>query len=150
MTSWPFSAGSELPDTGASTKVTPRWAASVASRWVQSTPMVLIWIHTAPGDSTGSAPAGPVIACATAAPSASMVISTSAPSAAAAGWGAWHAPWATSASALAGVRFHTRTAYPARSRLRAMGAPIVPVPRTASVVIARAPGSARRPASPRP
>ena len=132
MTSCPSSAGRELPETGASTKVTRCRVARSASRSDHSTPTVLIWTQTASGPSVDRAPSGPVITCSTAAPSVSMVISTSTSAAAAAGEVATSAPSAASSSVLAGVRFQTRTRIPARSRLRAIGAPMVPVPSTAT------------------
>ena len=78
MTSPPSAALEPLPDTGASTNTTPCRAARSARRSHDSTPTVLIWIHIVPGESMDSAPVGPAVTCSTAAPSVSMVISTSA------------------------------------------------------------------------
>jgi hypothetical protein len=127
----PRSAGPELPETGASTNST-RPSASSSRLRVACRPTVLIWIHTASGPSAVSAPSTPLIAAATASPSVSMVIRNSASAAAPAGVAATLAPCPASASAFRRVRFHTVTSNPARSRLRAMGAPMAPVPRTAT------------------
>ena len=105
--------------------------ARAPKRSVHSSPTVAIWIHTDPGCSDARAPSGPVIASSTASPSASIVSIRSAPSAASAGDDACLAPSAARGAALSAVRFHTDTTKPAASRLRAIGAPILPVPRTA-------------------
>src|SRR3954452_2540979 len=72
--------------------------------------------------------------------SVSIVITNSASRTASAGVSARSAPSAASTLALSGVRFHTRTGKPAFSRLRAIGAPMMPVPRTAtrSAILVRA------------
>src|SRR4051794_33278081 len=62
----------------------------------------------------------------------SIVITNAASRTASAGVSARFAPSAASTRALSGVRFHTRTWKPAFSRLRAIGAPMMPVPRTAT------------------
>src|SRR2546423_12274156 len=62
-----------------------------------------------------------------------MVIVTSASSAAAAGVGTGCAPYvAANASARDGVRFHTITSNPARTRFAAIGSPMIPRPRNAT------------------
>jgi hypothetical protein len=71
----------------------------------------------------------------TAPASESIVITTSAPSAAAAGSSRTSTPSSRSASALPGLRFQARTALPASARLRAIGAPMTPVPSTAMVAM---------------
>jgi hypothetical protein len=68
----------------------------------------------------------------TASASASIVMTTSAPAAAAAGESKASAPTSVSARALPPSRFQTRTGMPARRSDRAMPAPIVPVPSTAT------------------
>jgi hypothetical protein len=73
----------------------------------------------------------------TAAPSPSIVSTTSAPAAAAAGESATSTPSCASGSAFSRVRFHARTVMPALAMLRANGAPMMPVPRTATVVTTR-------------
>src|ERR1039457_4555983 len=95
---------------------------------------VAIWIHTEPARIASRAPSGPLIVSSTAAPSASIVSTTSAFFAASAGEGARRAPSSTRGAALAAVRFQTDTGKPAASRLRAIGAPMLPVPSTATVV----------------
>jgi hypothetical protein len=60
-----------------------------------------------------------------------MVMTTSAPSVASTGSSATSMPSARNASAFSRVRFQALTSWPARARLRAMGAPMAPVPRTA-------------------
>lgn len=92
-------------------------------------PTVLVWSHRAPD---GSASAACRIACRTASPSRSIVRTTSAPSTASAGVPVTRAPSAASGSALARVRFQTRTSRPALARLRAIAAPMIPVPSTAT------------------
>src|SRR5215210_582677 len=126
-TSLPCSAGALVPDTGASTIGTPTSAARATSRSVASRPTVLICAQTAPsGNSRSPATAS------TAAPSASIVTTTSAPATASSGVSATATPSAVSGSARSRLRFHALTSRPAAARLRAMGAPMMPVPRTAT------------------
>ncbi len=66
-------------------------------------------------------------------PSYSTVRTTSASRTASAGEPATNAPSAARGSALARVRFQARTACPAFARLRAIAAPMIPVPRTLTV-----------------
>ena len=89
---------------------------------VASMPTVLIWIQS------GSESIEPIVSS-TALPSVSIVSTTSASRAASAGESATVAP--LTRSALSRVRFQTTTSWPARARFSAIGAPIVPVPRTA-------------------
>ena len=65
--------------------------------------------------------------------SKSMVITTSAPRTASAAESATVAPASASGSALSRVRFQTRSGIPAAAMLRAIPAPIVPVPSSATV-----------------
>jgi hypothetical protein len=90
---------------------------------------MLVWSQTAP---SGTDSAACAITARTAAVSVSMVITNAASRTASAGVSARSAPSAASTRALSGVRFHTRTWKPAFSRLRAIGAPMIPVPRTAT------------------
>jgi hypothetical protein len=126
--SLPCSAGCLVPSTGASTSATPCSAASAAQRSVPSNPTVDICSHVIP----------PVSACPahsrTASASVSIVSSRSAPAPASVGEPATNAPVSASGRAFSGVRFHTRTANPTAQRLRAIGAPMMPVPSTATVV----------------
>src|SRR5215210_6415087 len=125
--SLPCSAGAFVPSTGASTIGTPTSAARATSRSVASRPTVLICAQTAPsGNSRSPATAS------TAAPSASIVTTTSAPATASSGVSATATPSAVSGSARSRLRFHALTSRPAAARLRAMGAPMMPVPRTAT------------------
>ena len=134
MVSSPRCAGPADPRTGASTNWTSWSVASAASRSAAGAPTVPIWIQTAPAGSAARAPSGPPSTASVTGPSASIVTSTSTSAAAASGVSAACTPSAASASALAGVRFHATTGSPARARLRAMGAPIVPVPSSAMVI----------------
>src|SRR5439155_10262600 len=59
---------------------------------------------------------------------------TSPPSTAPPGSSAPVAPASASGSALVRVRFQTRTSWPAANQLRAIAPPMIPVPRTASVM----------------
>src|SRR3954452_6332206 len=94
-----------------------------------STPTVLCCSQTA---SSARRPAHPAIVSATLSASYSMVTTRSAPSTASPGVAA---TVATSArrSALSAVRFQTRSGRPAAAMLRAMPAPMVPVPSRATV-----------------
>jgi hypothetical protein len=128
----PFSAGSFVPDTGASTRVTPVSSASSAARSVAATPIVLICTQIAFSLMPFRAPSGPVIADSTASQSASMVRTTSELAADAAGVLATVAPSLASDSAFSRVRFQTLTLRPASSRSCAMALPMIPVPSTAT------------------
>ena len=130
MVSCPAWAGPWLPETGASTKVTPCRAAVAASRAVQSMPMVAICTQISPGPPARN-PSGPVAACSVADPSASMVMTIPAPLTASAGLPATTAPSLARGAARLAVRFQARTAKPPRARLAAIGAPMRPVPRKA-------------------
>src|SRR5690242_2804890 len=127
-TSAPSSAGFLVPSTGASTKVTPRPPASCIRCSVAAIPTVLDWIQSASSRIDSSAPPS-VITLSTAEPSASIVTTMSAPLTASAGESATGAP---RPSAFSRVRFHTRVSNPAAAMFFAMGAPMMPVPRTAT------------------
>jgi hypothetical protein len=115
-----------VPITGQLTNVIRRLAANSATRST-SAPTMLVWSQTAPSG-TGSA-ACPITAR-TAEPSMSIVI-TNAASHRVGGRLGQVRPSAASTRALSAVRFHTRTWKPAFSKLRAIGAPMIPVPRNA-------------------
>ena len=139
ISSWPSSAGWRVPDTGASTTYTSgrSWPARAASSSVAVTPTVLICAHTDCGRSAPSIPA-PKASWFTASASATMVITTST-SRTASGASSWAvAPSAASAAAFSGVRSHTSTVNPLRSRLRVIPRPIVPEPSTATLGSGRA------------
>src|SRR3954452_5941439 len=93
--------------------------------------------HSVPSDAAGAASR---MTSSTAAPSVSIVTTTSAPVIAAAGSSATDTPCSTSGRALSVVRFHAVTSWPASARWRAIGAPMMPVPRK---VILMAPGLPR-------
>jgi len=132
--SFPSSAGWRVPSTGASTYRAPCAAARAGSRSPASrTLTVLVWAHRTPSGAAGSAAA---ITSATESPSHSIVTTTSAPATASAAVPATCAPSAASGAARPGVRSHTVTSRPARSILRAIAAPMVPVPSTATRSIA--------------
>src|SRR5262249_27583664 len=90
---------------------------------------VLICAQIEPSSIAGSAS---FIVASTAAPSASIVTTTSAPATASSGLSATRAP---SPSARSRVRFQAETLWPLSARRRAIGAPMIPVPRTATRVI---------------
>src|SRR4051794_6398606 len=128
----PCSAGCLVPETGASTNATPRSSAIAASRSLPAIPTVLICSQTASSPSESSVcPA----TSATTSPSGSIVSIASAPATASAGVSATSRPVC---SARSWFRFQTRTAIPASATLRAIGAPIVPVPSTATTTLAPA------------
>src|SRR5580704_8262756 len=145
--SWPASAGPRVPDTGASTNSTSGrlLLAVAASSSVARGPMVPICTHAAPGRSAASTPL-PSVTAETVPASGSIVMTTSAPAAAAAGCRCAEAPSSVSGVVRPGVRFQTSTCRPALSRLRVIAAPIVPVPSTATrgsaIRVASAAGSA--------
>ena len=64
-----------------------------------------------------------------------MVTTASAPRTASAGVSTGVTPASARARAFSAVRFHARTSRPAVTQLRAIGAPMMPVPRNATVVM---------------
>ena len=110
ISSWPFSAGPRVPDTGASTKYTSgrSWPTRAASSSLALTPIVLICDQTASGRIASSIPNSKATWF-TAAASATMVITTSACRTASPGSSWAVAPSAASWAAGSGVRFHTST-----------------------------------------
>src|SRR4051794_2219470 len=73
-----------------------------------------------------------------------------APATASAGASETVAPSSASGSAFERVRFHTRTSSPARSRFCAIGAPMIPVPSTATVSLGIVPPGSFAPVLPEP
>jgi len=145
-TSVPCSAGAFVPRTGESTSIAPCSSASSRHRSTPWTPIVLVCTQTAPDASAGSARAA---LSSTALASLSIVIRRSQPVAASRGSPNSSTPCSRSGSARSAVRFHTRTAKPARARLRAIGSPMVPVPRSAiCVTSAQVPRPASAPNTP--
>src|SRR4051794_31108147 len=90
-------------------------------------PTVDICAHTVP-----PARSRPSMTSCTASPLASMVTTTSASRTASAGASQTSMPAPASGSAFSRERFQARTSCPAAAMLRAMGAPMIPVPRTAT------------------
>ena len=130
ITSLPSSAGMRVPSTGASTSVAPVSCASAAHCSVPSRPMVEACHQICPWAGRARRATS-----STASASASMVRTTSAPAAADSGSSRTSTPSSRRGCALSGLRFHARTSWPARARLRAMGAPITPVPNAAMVAM---------------
>src|SRR3954447_960789 len=100
-------------------------------------PTVLACTHTAPSRNRGRTGS---IVCATASVSKSIVMTTSAPDTASAAVSATRAPSSARGLAFSVLRFHTVTSRPSRSRLRAIPAPMIPVPSTATVGAVLMPG----------
>jgi len=138
-TSAPCSAGCRVPSTGASTKSSPRAEPSSASRRVHSSPTVLICAQTAPAPTSAERAR---ITSSTACPSASIVTTSSASRTASPGVSATVPP---SPSAFSRVRFQARTSCPASASRRAIGAPMIPVPRTAIRTLGNLAQGASRP-----
>ena len=122
-----------LPETGASTNVTPGRAAASRSRKprVASTPIVPICAHTLPSASAAATPPSKMTDS-TAAAVGSMVMTTSAPRTASGADTAAVAP--ASARAAAGDLSHTRVSRPAAVMFRAIADPMMPAPITATTV----------------
>ena len=131
ISSWPFSAGPLLPDTGASTNsASGRSLASCpAIRSVGSIPIVPICAHTACG-ANDSATRPSKMTDSTTAAVGSIVITTRASLTASAADGAACAPTAASVAMTPGDRSQTVVGSPAASSLRAIAAPMMPVPST--------------------
>src|SRR5215472_9578422 len=128
--SLPSSAGWRVPSTGASTYRAPCRPASAGSRTPASCRLtVLVWAHSTPSGAAGRAA---VITSATESPSHSIVTTASTPATAPAAVAATCAPSAASGADRPGDRFHAMTSRPDRSRLRAIPAPMMPVPSTAT------------------
>src|SRR5439155_9579802 len=71
------------------------------------------------------------------------------PRAASAGVSVTAMPSAPSGSAFSRARFHARTSWPAARMLRAIGAPMMPVPRTATTTAGQSTGAGPAPPAPR-
>jgi hypothetical protein len=86
--------------------------------------------HSVPGAAPAATPSSPRRSARTWAPSTTMVNTASTPAAASAGLAATVAPCsAANASARSRVRLKTVRSWPARRRLAAIGAPMMPSPR---------------------
>src|ERR1700761_4263360 len=127
----PASAGPFVPTTGASTTSTFNGSASAAMRRIPAGPTVADCSQMAPAFACGRKSRAAAV---TASSSKDIVIMTSASATASAAVPATMAPSEPRAAALLEVRFQTVTSKPSRSRVRAIPAPIVPVPRTATCI----------------
>src|SRR5665213_727738 len=96
-----------------------------------SGPMVDMSIQTCPGSSAVAMPSAPKRTSSTASGLANMVITNSAPFAAALGVAATSAPTAARGVARCAVRFQTVTSLPASMSRRAIWVPIIPRPKKA-------------------
>src|SRR5436190_2345272 len=140
IVSWPCSAGTLLPETGASRSVTSGRSASTmaATRSIPSTPIVLICTQIVPGASAASMPWSRAIEM-TASASVTIVTTISARRAASAAVSATSAPSSARSRVARGSRFQTIVGMPARSALVAIPCPIAPIPRNAVAVIPHLP-----------
>ncbi len=119
---------------------------SASRRSERATEIVLDETCTQPRSSPLRRPSGPKTTDSTAASSASMVNTTSAPRAASAGLEATRAPRCRMRSVRAKVRLKTASVCPAASRLSAMGSPMDPRPMNPRFMIDSAsPGDAGSP-----
>ena len=110
IVSVPSSALGEDPVTGASTKRRSRSASAAPMRRASAGAMVDMSTKSVPGAAPAAAPSSPSSTCSTCGPSTTIVITATAPSAAARGESATVPPCsAAHASAVSRVRFHTRT-----------------------------------------
>ena len=126
--SLPSTACWEDRPTGASSMAMPRAVILPAMRSVTEGAMVLMSMKRLPCFSVSAAPPFPKAASSTCCPFGSMVMTQSAPRAASAADVAAVAPAETSACTAFGSISKTRSAKAALSRLRAIGAPMVPSP----------------------
>jgi hypothetical protein len=129
-----------LPDTGASTNMTPGRCAASRSliRRIASTPIVPICAHTHPA---ANAPATPPskMTDSTAPAVGSIVITTPASRTASRADAATAAPASASGPVADAALSHTRVVRPAATRLRAIADPMIPAPITATAVPASLP-----------
>src|SRR5579859_2396000 len=140
----PSRARNSMPVTGESRKpilLAPRAApiSRATDGWI-----VVMSTTTVPSRAPWTAPSGPRITAFTAAESVTIVITKSAPSAAARGEAAWRAPAATSSAAFDGSRFHTARRFPASSSRRAIARPMIPRPMNPTLRAMRPPGRMSR------
>src|SRR3990172_5780946 len=124
----PCSAPSEPPETGASTKPTPPAASRAAKPSLAPGLMVEQSTIRLPARTPAARPPGPKSTASTSGVSERQTTTTSTAAARSAGVAASLAPSSTTAAARPGVRFQTVSGKPARARLAAMAAPIVPMP----------------------
>jgi hypothetical protein len=98
---------------------------------VPVTPIVPIWAHTAPSASASATPPSSITEVTTSAVG-SIVITTRAPATASRAEAPTRAPASASEAVAAADRSHTVVRWPAAISLRAMAAPMMPVPSTAT------------------
>ena len=135
IVSSPFSTVETLPETGASSNIAPRASIDGAISRTVCGAIVLISNTTCPSWDPAATPAAPPYVSITAASSARLEITTSAPSSASAIVSEAEAPVRSATSrAAAAVRFQTRTGTPARRSVPTMAPPIRPAPTTATVI----------------
>ena len=128
IVSVPFWAPSEPPETGASTSATPRSARRSASSRVADGEIVEQSMTRPPCGAPAATPSSPNRTSVTSGVSETQMTTTSDSAASVRGSGDSSAPSETGSPARPGVRFQTRTSKPARQRLAAIAAPIVPMP----------------------
>ncbi len=119
------------PETGASRWCTPRSISRAAWFWAVAGAIELESMIRAPGRTASATPFAKRRSFRLG-PSASIVNTISACAAADLADGARFAPLATTGSIFSAVLFQTVTSHPASSRVIAIGAPISPVPSTAT------------------
>ncbi len=133
IVSVPVSAAGEDPVTGASTNARPRSESCPPSSLAVDGAIVDMSTTSAPGGAALAAPSGPSRTDSTCGPSTTIVITASASRAASAGVAAARVPCsAAQSAAVARVRFHTVTSWPARTSWSAMREPMIPRPMKAT------------------
>ena len=133
MISWPWAAGSLLPETGASTTITSGRSRSTMAMTslIPARPIVAIWTQIAPGARAVSIPWSRATEM-TASASGTIVTTIPARRAASAALSATSAPRSARSRVASGWRSQTIVGMPARTALAAIPWPIVPMPRTAT------------------
>src|SRR5215469_13407716 len=135
-TSCALSACGVLPNTIASSSVTPALLVTLPSSWTHAGVRVELSIAMAPVFAPASAPFDRSSqTCREASSLLTMAMIKSLPSAASLGVAAAFAPDAASLLAASGVRFQTVSSCPAFSRFAAIREPIAPSPRNATLLI---------------
>src|SRR5439155_364087 len=129
IVSVPFCAPSLPPDTGASTRATPCSASRAAKSRVADGAIVEQSMTSWPSRAPSAAPLGPNRTASTSGVSDTQTTTASVAVATAAGLSARVTPRSSSSGPRPGLRFQAVTVKPARARLPAIAAPIVPSPR---------------------
>ena len=129
IVSVPSSAFGAEPVTGASTRPWPCSRSVAPSRRASAGAIVEQSMNSVPSGAPATAPSSPSSIASTCAPSTTIVITASAPSAAARGLSATSALCSDAhASAVSRVRLKTRSSWPARTRFAAWREPMMPRP----------------------